>query len=67
MVRPCTRMEKATTAKATVTICARNGTDSGRPSASARENAPRRPPHTMTCCWEAGTLDALREKRSAIG
>ena len=47
MVKPCTKIEKATTAKAAVVISAWRGILFGKPSAKAKAKAPRNPPQNI--------------------
>ena len=49
MVRPWTRIEKATTTKAVTMIALRSGTLDGTASASASASAPRSPPQNKVC------------------
>ena len=49
-VSPCTRTEKATTAKAEMRMSSRRGRSAGSASASAKASAPRKPPHHIRCC-----------------
>ena len=67
MVRPWTRIEKATTTKAVKMMALRSGTVGGTAKANANASAPRRPPQKSVCWNESFNFHRERMNSSDNG